>query len=286
MIAASDVPAIQPTGDTLSQELPADFSTTAASFRTSLAICGAAFLRSLRTHLTDDDVASLVPLVLHVVGNGSGSTGATAVQLRAIVRHLLRVGLTDSPGQLVDRAPSSWLAWQLTVLNVLIHTLRHAVGGHSGDKGSSGMGDGDGDALGNGADNDDDDSVISEPAPSPFDDSGKGTIKDPRSAQLGGSTSKVGATAGASVTGGAGVSSSPGLPKSATDVRSTGSNQGVEGSGTQPLSFCALICLLDEIGCVRCTLQCVDVVAAAFCCLSLPCSTVCRCSFVLHHVVT
>ena len=114
---ASDVPAIQPTGDTLTHDLPADFSTTAGSFRASVALCGAALLRSLQPFLDadDSDLEGLLPLLLHAVDGGGGAAGATAAQLRAVVRYWLRSGLTDEPVQLAARAPTAWLAWQLKV---------------------------------------------------------------------------------------------------------------------------------------------------------------------------
>ncbi len=58
---AGDIPAIIPTGDSLvADDLPADYSTTSASFRASVAVCGSAFLRTVHEHLTEDDVANVV----------------------------------------------------------------------------------------------------------------------------------------------------------------------------------------------------------------------------------
>jgi hypothetical protein len=49
----------------LTDDLPADYSTTAASFRASVAVCGSAFLRTVHEHLTEDDVSNVVRQVGH-----------------------------------------------------------------------------------------------------------------------------------------------------------------------------------------------------------------------------
>ena len=104
---------------------------------------------------------------------------------------------------------------------------------------------------GDGGGGDDDSSVVSDPAPSPLEDTSRGTIKAP--AVNWNSSSKIGGTT-------AGQSAAHPMHKSATDVRSTGSNPtSGDGSSGAGVSNCAIICLLDEIGCVAVVCLCVRV---------------------------
>ncbi len=112
-------------------ELPADHSVSAASFRASVGVAAATFLRAVRSGLSDAQLEAAIRMTLSFAAGGSGGSGAQLVQRRAIVMHVLEAGLIDGSNELSDRSASHWQAWQRGVLTTMCVILRGVVGANS-----------------------------------------------------------------------------------------------------------------------------------------------------------
>ena len=109
--------------------MPADHSVTAASFRSSVGLAAATFVRAVRGGLTSDaQVECAVRMTLQFVSGGAGGSGALYVQRRSIVNYIIESGLVEPATELSGRSAGQWQAWQRVVFNVLCDMLSVAIG--------------------------------------------------------------------------------------------------------------------------------------------------------------